>query len=846
MSMIEENILPRIRKEQLRKLETPWNISSTSTPAILSDTLVNALAAVGIQWGASPILTEMEVVVMDTLATTLGLGEDFRHSSGKGGGVIQNTTADALLAVIAAARVKRRLQSYLGGDCSYQRSKQVLSDEREAEKIYFDDLASITMYGSVSGNIALDKACSAAGVDLHKVPTGADLSMNTNELKRMIAEDKQQSRVPALCVATLSNEHGKASDDIQALANICKAEGMWLHIEGSLGGSALFLEDNEKERMSVSKVNNAMADNSASSTPQYADSFNMNGSSCFPMGLDMEFLWVKDSTSMITAFAATGDYMPHMEETNDAPYLSKWGIPLGRQFRSLRLWAILQNYGLYDIKNSLKDRLNTITSNDTDLQRTRVTDQIDRIENLEEDGLLTVDLIARYFDTLSNRPVRDSAIKPGSCAAALRQTDILPDRGRQWNEILQDIERFVVPGICHWQHPKFLAFFPSKTSNPAILSEAITAAIGGVSADPTNDSVEDMIESIVMDGLGEAFHLGKDFLHRSGKGGGIIQNTASDALVAVIAAARTRMQVLRRSYDSENGRNVDMSKFVVYMSSQTHFSSEKACRAAGVRLRKIPCIYEKSNFIMDVDLMEEVISRDKEIGLIPILCIANYGTTNTCAIDPLKKLGPLCRKENMLLHVDAAYGGAALILDAFREDADMICSNADSVNINGSKWFGAGFNSAFLWVKDRRNLVRTFGAPNLTVNSKPTGTDNERPNLSSWSLPVYSKFRALRIWATIQYFGIEQLRANVAHDINCAGCLSFPVTNPFGLVCFTALPNTLNDDILRYTENCGFMMFPSKLPDGSPIIRVAFGSPLTTFSHVDELCACIKDAIRSS
>ncbi|KAF4716325.1 hypothetical protein FOZ62_025357 [Perkinsus olseni] len=244
-------------------------------------------------------------------------------------------------------------------------------------------------------------------------------------------------------------------------------------------------------------------------------------------------------------------------------------------------------------------------------------------------------------------------------------------------------------------------------------------------------------------------------------------------------------------------------------------------------------------------------------GLVPILCIANYGTTNTCAIDPLEELGRLCQEENIVLHVDAAYSGVALLLESFKEDAAVIRANVDSINISGHKWLGTGLSAGFLWVRDRCHLAARFEDPNLPRDHPKKRDTEPSSNPSSRSPPAYRKFKALRIWAVLQYWGTEQLRRNIAHDIECAarfrtnlekdeelkGIVVFPVASPFGLVCFTAVPHWHNSAILREAERSGFMICPSMLADGTPLIRVAFGSPMTRFAHVDELCLCIRNAL---
>ncbi|KAF4753916.1 hypothetical protein FOZ62_024116, partial [Perkinsus olseni] len=479
LSIIEESIVPCVRFEKAGRRGGLWEVEA-SLPAVLSEAIVNGMAAVGLQWASCPVLTELEVAVMDTLAAALDLHDKFLHSSGMGGGLIQNTAADALLAVVAAARVRKRVQACLG--------------------------MNNPMHGRVE-----------------EVPVGPDLSISVDELEAMIVEDKSRAKVPVLCVAAFGAENTEGHDNIAALGRICEREGIWFHVDASYGGGTLFLEGHQEDHMQINR---------------YADSINMSGSCWLPTGLDMEFLWVKEKQWMTAAFAATGDYLPKAMDSISAPTLSKWSVPLGRQFRSLRLWCVLQYYGLQGLTERIEAKVATAGSRSAAPdERFQGDDQ-----GFEANANLTIEFIARYFKSLEKGPVRDLELQAGSCAACLMENGILPAKGRSWEAILEDIQRLVTPGMCNWQHPRFLAFFPAKTSTPAILSEAIMAALGGISADPaSHNAIEDRMEAIVMDALGKALGLGEEFLHTSGMGGGIIQNTASDALVAVVAAARTAM-----------------------------------------------------------------------------------------------------------------------------------------------------------------------------------------------------------------------------------------------------------------------------------------------------------------
>ncbi|KAF4726716.1 hypothetical protein FOZ63_016328, partial [Perkinsus olseni] len=696
----------------------------SGVPAILSEGLVYGMSAAGVQWASCPILTEMEAVMMDGLAGACGFSEHFLHSSGK---------VFPIKAIVTAARVRKRVPIVVKSNELAVKPVETGSDIGRSEDIYFEGLAMMIVYASTESQLALKEACATARITLRE-----DSSLNIRDLQEMIKEDKNQCCLPVLCIANLATEYTGGSGSLAELGRICQKEGMWLHVDASFSAGTLLLDEYERDREEINK---------------YADSINLSGSSWLPTGLEMELLWLKERCCMKSAFSATGAYIPQEEEPNDAPSLSAWSLPLGRQFRSLCVWSVLQYFRMNELRRNVQRRISSTgvirRIIETDPQLNISQDELAfpvwparfgnpcftsgsilpaaALDRLRERGITasiklswtkhgrspnTVCQMSRSLRLLESVIQASAGERHSSFAEDGRLTiDFIArqDFGRhivlskffytpryfESLEGLADVEEFVVSGMCHWQHPKFLAFFPAKTSTPAIFSEVIAAALNRASADNNRDH---LIEN-VMDALGEAFGLGEAFLHSSGSGGGLV--------------------------------HVDSTS-----SSQTNVSSEKACRVAGVRLRKIAYSRDAmGNCLVDVALMKKAIAEDRHAkrGLVPILCIANYGTTNTCAIDPLQELGRF------------AYSGVALLLDSFKEDAALIRANVDSVNISGHKWLGTGLSAGFLWV---RNLMKD-----------------------------------------------EELK----------GLVVFPVASPFGLVCFTAVPHWHNSAILRQIERSGFM-----------------------------------------
>ncbi|KAF4701050.1 hypothetical protein FOZ63_033588, partial [Perkinsus olseni] len=344
---IETIILPCLRAEKMRPPD-PWNARQASVPAILSEGLVYGMSAAGVQWACCPILTEMEVVMMDGLAGVCGFSEHFLHSSGKGGGLIHSSATDALLSIVTAARVRKRVPVVVKSKELAVIPVETDSDIGRSEDIYFEGLAMMTVYASTESQLALKEACATAGITLREVPVKSDSSLNIRDLQEMIKEDKNQSCLPVLCVANLGTEYTGGSDSLAELGRICQKEGMWLHVDASFSAGTLLLDEYERDRDEINK---------------YADSINLSGSSLWlPAGLEIELLWLKERHSMKVAFSATGAYIPQADGLNDAPsftawYQRFWSLPLGRQFRSLRLWSVLQYFGMNELRRNVQRRI---------------------------------------------------------------------------------------------------------------------------------------------------------------------------------------------------------------------------------------------------------------------------------------------------------------------------------------------------------------------------------------------------------------------------------------------------------------------------------------------------------
>ncbi|XP_068473122.1 tyrosine decarboxylase 2 isoform X2 [Phaseolus vulgaris] len=349
------------------------------------------------------------------------------------------------------------------------------------------------------------------------------------------------------------------------------------------------------------------------------------------------------------------------------------------------------------------------------------------------------------------------------------------------------------------------------------------------------------LESIVLDWLAKAFQLPEDF-YSSGKGGGVIQGTASEAVLVVLLAARDK--ILRRL-----GRSA-LPKLVMYASDQTHAALQKACQIAGLNpeLCKFLKADSSTNYALSPEVLSEAISNDIAGGLVPFFLCATVGTTSSAAIDPLPALGKIAKTNNLWFHVDAAYAGSACICPEYRDYFDGI-EESDSFNMNAHKWFLTNFDCSVLWVKDRNSLIQSLSTnPEYLKNKASQG--NMVVDYKDWQIPLGRRFRSLKLWMVLRLYGLEGLRSHIRNHIELAAYFEelvsqdkrFKVISPlsFSLVCFRLLSplnsedhgNKLNRDLLDSVNSTGNIFITHTVLSGEYILRFAVGAPLTERRHV--------------
>ncbi len=304
----------------------------------------------------------------------------------------------------------------------------------------------------------------------------------------------------------------------------------------------------------------------------------------------------------------------------------------------------------------------------------------------------------------------------------------------------------------------------------------------------------------------------------------------------------------------------DSSNLVVYMSDQTHFSGPKAVRVAGMRLHKIPArMLPHGNYGITADDVREAMKKDRDRGLTPCALIINYGSTNTSGYDDLASFLGFREQEDVWVHVDGAYAGASLILPEYRERSLLIQELATSFNFNGSKWLLCGFDSAFLFVRDRKLLKAVYAAGGDYL-ARTTDEDIYNPEFKDWSIPLGRRFRSLRIWMVLSYFGAEGIKAYLRQSIaqadafrrkiDASGVFKQTVRTEWGLVCFhlDTNDNLKNERFLqRLDELSGhgekFLLYPSLL-NGQRFVRLALGSVHTQDEDLNYLWEVCLEAAR--
>ena len=446
-------------------------------------------------------------------------------------------------------------------------------------------------------------------------------------------------------------------------------------------------------------------------------------------------------------------------------------------------------------------------------------------EEFRKFGKEMIDYVADYLENIRDKPVLPT-VKPGYIKDLIPAE--APENPESWQDVMKDVDRVIMPGVTHWHHPQFHAYFATANSYPSIVADILSDAIGCIGFSWIASPACTELEMVMMNWMGKMLALPEDFLFRpGGQGGGVIQGTASEASLVAVLSARARTVTKLEAEGVENA----ITKLICYGSKLAHSSVERAGMLAGVKTRALDVDEDLS---VRADILEAAIKEDRAKGLIPFCFVATLGTTSCCSYDNLPEVGPICQREGIWLHVDAAYAGSAFVCPEYRPILNGI-ENADSFNFNPHKWLLINFDCSCMWVKNANELVDAFNVDPLYLKHEYQG---QIPDYRHWHIPLGRRFRSLKMWFVMRLYGQEGLRSHIREQIALAHEfeekiendgrfeISMPVT--MGLVCFRLKGSNEINEVLnkRINDVAKIHVTPSKVGD-LYILRLAICSRFT-------------------
>ncbi len=464
------------------------------------------------------------------------------------------------------------------------------------------------------------------------------------------------------------------------------------------------------------------------------------------------------------------------------------------------------------------------------------------LDEFRKHGHELIEWMAAYFETIENLPVKSKSL-PGEIIAQLPEN--APDEPEGFEDIMEDFNRVIMPGMTHWQHPGWHGYFTANNSYPSILAEMLTSTIGAQCMSWITSPAATELEERVMEWLRDMTGLPKSFT-------GVIQDTASTATLVSLLSAREKYTNYRINNDGFYGREV----FTIYCSTEAHSSIERAVKIAGFGKENLRKIEVDENFALKPDALEAAIRHDLDHGFIPLAVVAAIGTTGSTAVDPLYEISNICKKYQLWLHVDAAWAGTAMLLPEMRYMIKGI-ENADSYVFNPHKWMFTNFDASAYFVKDKEALIRTF---EILPEYLKTGEGTSVNNYRDWGIQLGRRFRALKLWFVIRSFGVKGLQEKIRNHLAWAGDFANRIESdpdfellapaPLATVCFRMNQgnmdndklNSLNKQLLEIINNTYKVFLTHTTLNGNYTIRFVVGQTRSEKQHIEEAWQIIKQA----
>jgi len=467
-------------------------------------------------------------------------------------------------------------------------------------------------------------------------------------------------------------------------------------------------------------------------------------------------------------------------------------------------------------------------------------------EEFRKNGHQLVDWIADYLNDIEKFPPL-SQVNPGDISKRIPKTP--PKKGEDIEKVLNDVDKILMDGITHWNHPGFMAYFNSTSSGPGILAELLTAGLGINGMLWKTSPAFTELERAMMNWFRQIVGLPEKFW-------GIIYDTASTSSMHAIASAREQMNLGFR--EKGMAGRIDVPRLRMYCSEHAHSSIEKGALTLGVGLEGIRKIPVNKNFELIAKELESAIEDDLSSGYAPFCVVATVGTTSSTSIDPVESIVEICEKYNIWLHIDAAYAGVAAMIPEMKWITKG-WERADSIVINPHKWMFTPMDLSVYFTLKPDILKRAFS---LVPEYLKTKQDDEVENLMDYGIQLGRRFRSLKLWFIIRYFGVEGLAARIKQHIEFAKEfaswiekeknfeLMAPV--PFSTVCFRVNPgnkpqnelNELNEKLLEMINASGKLFLSHTKLNGNYVIRLTIGSIRHERRHVLEAWKLIKECFR--
>jgi aromatic-L-amino-acid/L-tryptophan decarboxylase len=462
-------------------------------------------------------------------------------------------------------------------------------------------------------------------------------------------------------------------------------------------------------------------------------------------------------------------------------------------------------------------------------------------DEFREYGHKLIDWIADYRAGLAARPVMAST-EPGQVKASL--PSIAPSSPEPFDAVLRDLDAILIPGLTHWQHPRFFGYFPANAPLPSVLGDLLSSGLGVLGLNWQASPALTELEEVACDWVRQMVGL-------SDAWSGVIQDTASTANLIALLCARERTTSFSLA---RGGLQTESRPLMVYVSTQSHSSVEKAALLAGFGRENVRIVPHDNAFALHPEALEELVKSDLAAGKLPCAVVATTGTTASTALDPVARIAEIATRHNLWLHVDAAMAGSAMILPECRWMWEGV-ERADSVVFDPHKWLGAAFDCSLYYVRDTDHLVRVMSTSPSYLR---TAADGKARNYRDWGIALGRRFRALKLWCLIRSEGVSGLQARLRRDLANAKWLAEQVAAtpywriaapvPLQTVCAIHEPTGLTGEALdthtrawaERVNRSGEAYLTPALLGSSWVVRVSVGAERTERVDVEAVWSAMR------